>query len=86
LISPSAAGSWASQSLSVFSGVSSVSTRHAEEAGNCGSGAFITEEVDGVGEKGLGDTTMIDVKTLLPLLLDFGLFSSTAKVSGLKEY
>lgn len=31
---------------------------------DCGSGDFITEVVDGVGDKGLGDSTMIDVETL----------------------
>jgi len=35
-----------------ISGVSSVSTRDAEEPGVCGSGVFIAEEVDGVEDKG----------------------------------
>jgi hypothetical protein len=50
----------------VFSGVSSVSTRHADGPGNCGSGVFIAEEVERVGDKESGDATMIDVETLLP--------------------
>jgi len=28
-------------------------------------GSFTTEEVDGVGDKGSGDTTTVDVETLL---------------------
>jgi len=28
-------------------------------------GVFVAEEVDGIGDKGSGDTTMIDVHTLL---------------------
>jgi hypothetical protein len=40
----------------MFSGVSSVSTRDAKESGDCGSGVFVAEEVDGVGDTlgGLG--------------------------------
>jgi len=53
----SAAGSGASGSPSVFSVISSVSTRNAERTGACGSGIFIAEEVDGIEDKGLGDTT-----------------------------
>jgi len=45
--------------------ISSISTRQAEGSGECGSGVFITEEVDGVGDKGLGDSTMVDTETLL---------------------
>jgi hypothetical protein len=36
-----------------------------KDKGDCGSGDFITEVVDGVGDKGPGDSTMIDVETLL---------------------
>ena len=35
-----------------------------------GSVAFITEEVDGVGDKGSGDTTMVKVQTLLEASLE----------------
>jgi hypothetical protein len=34
------------------------------------SGTFIAEEVDEVGEKGSGDTTMIDVQTPLEAFLE----------------
>jgi hypothetical protein len=44
---------------------SSVSTRDAGWPGDCGSGVFTAEEVDGVGDKGSGDTTILDVETLL---------------------
>jgi hypothetical protein len=60
----SAADSGISWSYSVFSGVSSVCNRHAEGPGDCGRGVFVAEEVDGVGDKGLGDTTMVDAETL----------------------
>jgi hypothetical protein len=45
--------------------VSSVSTRDAEGPGYCGSGVFTAEQVDAVGDKGSGDTTMVDAKKLL---------------------
>ena len=48
-----------------FSGVSSVSTRYAEGPADCGSGVFIAEEVDEVGEKGLGNTKPVNVQTLV---------------------
>jgi hypothetical protein len=73
----------------LLSGVSSVSTRDTEGPGCCGSWVFITEEVDGVGDKGSGDTTMVDVKTLGGLfkgLPDLGLFCSAAEESGFPEY
>jgi hypothetical protein len=35
-----------------ISGVSSLSTRDAEKPGDCGSGVFMAEEVDGVKDKG----------------------------------
>jgi hypothetical protein len=34
---------------------------------------FIAEEVDGVGEKGSGDTTMVDIQTLLEAFLNMSL-------------
>jgi len=46
LIFPSAAGS----GTSMFSAVSSVCTSYADGSGDCGSGIFIAEEVDGVGD------------------------------------
>ena len=60
----SAADSGISWSHSVFSGISSVCTRHAEGPGECGRGVFVAEEVDGVGDKGSGDITMVDAETL----------------------
>jgi hypothetical protein len=44
---------------------SSISTRQAEGPGECGSGVFRAEEVDGVGDKGLGDSTVVDAETHL---------------------
>jgi hypothetical protein len=46
------------------------------------SGVFIAEEVDGVGNKGSGDTTAVDVQTLLEVLV-LELLSSSA---GLSEF
>jgi hypothetical protein len=66
-----------------------VSTRDAERPGDCGSRVFMAEEYDGIGDKGLGDTTMIDLGTLLGAFLKdfhFSPFSSTAKVSEFLEY
>jgi hypothetical protein len=69
----------------VFSGVSSVSTRIAEGPGDCGSGVFIAEEVDGIGDRVSGDNhngrcrdTLAGTSVGLP---DLGLFSVTAEVS-----
>jgi hypothetical protein len=45
-MSPLAAGSGASESSSVFSGVSSLSTRDAAGPRDCGSGVFIVKGVD----------------------------------------
>jgi hypothetical protein len=78
----------ASASLSVFSVVSSDSTRNAEP-GDCGSGDFTGEEVDGVGDRGSRDGTVVDVQTFLQVFLEdphLGLFLSTAKVSEFLEY
>ena len=50
-ISPSAAGSGATGSPSVFTGVLSVSVIDAEGTEDCGSGVLIAEEVDGGDER-----------------------------------
>ena len=75
-ISPSAAGSQLSGSLSVFSGVSSAPTRDAEGPEGFGSGVE-AEEFGGVGGRGSGNVTTVDVKTLMA----WGLFSLTVTVS-----
>jgi hypothetical protein len=51
----------------MFSGVPSLSTRDAEGTGHCGSGVFIGEEFDGVGDKGSDNTTTADEQTLFNL-------------------
>ena len=50
--------------------VSSASTMDVEEPEDSGSVAFITKEVDGVGDKGSGNTTMVKVQTLLKAFLE----------------
>jgi hypothetical protein len=40
------------------------------------SGVFIAEEVDGVGDTGSGDTTTVDVQTLLEAFLNMSLSSA----------
>ena len=60
----------------MFSGVSSVLTRDAEEPK-----MFIAEEVDGVGGKGSGKITAFDQKTLLA----WRLCSLTADISVFPE-
>jgi hypothetical protein len=62
-MSPSASGLRVSGSLSALSAVSQNFTRDAEGPGDCGSGVFIGAEVDGIGEQGSGDITMVDVET-----------------------
>jgi hypothetical protein len=62
--SPSAAGLGVSGSLSILFGVFSVFTRGAEGPEGCGSGVFVDEEVDGTGDKGSGDTIIVDLKTV----------------------
>jgi hypothetical protein len=57
------------QRLSVFPGVPSVCTRDAGEPEDCGSEVFIAEEFDGVGHKGSGDTTTVDVEAVLEAFL-----------------
>jgi hypothetical protein len=51
------------------SSVSSVFNKDAEGPEDCGSEVFIAEDVDGVGDKGPGDTTTIDVGTVLEAIL-----------------
>jgi hypothetical protein len=80
-MSASASGLRVSGSLSALSSVSLNFTRDAEEPGDCGSGVFIAAEVDGVGEQGSGDITMVDVETPLEAFLEdleTELFSSSA--------
>jgi hypothetical protein len=45
--------------------VPSVSIRDTEAPGDCGSGVLTTEEVYGIGDKGSGGTTAVDVQKLL---------------------
>jgi hypothetical protein len=45
--------------------ISSISTKQAKGSGECGSGIFIAEEVDGVGDMGLGDSTVVNAETFL---------------------
>jgi len=52
-IYPLAAGSGALRSPSQFSEVSSISTRDAERPADCGSGVFIDEEFDEIGNEGI---------------------------------
>ena len=44
---------------------------------DCGSGFFVSEEVDGEGEKGSRDTTTVNVKTLLEAFLNMSLRSAS---------
>jgi hypothetical protein len=60
---------WGCQDPLLFSGVSSISTKDAKGPGHCGSGIFIAEGVDGVGNKESADTTMSHVDTLLDAFL-----------------
>jgi hypothetical protein len=59
-----------SGSLSSFFEISLVCTRDIEESGDHGSGVFTAEETDRVGEKESGDTTAVDVQTLLEVSLE----------------
>lgn len=68
LMSPSAAGSRATGSPSVFSVIKSVSTRNAAGAGDCSWRIFIAEEGDGLEVKELGDTTSQCIDTVGGLL------------------
>jgi hypothetical protein len=69
-MSPSASGLRVSGSLSVLSPVSLNFTRDAEGPEDCGSGVFIAAEVDGVGDQGSGDITMVDIGTPLEAFLE----------------
>jgi hypothetical protein len=40
------------------------------------SGVFIAEEVDGVGDKGTGDTTVVDLQSVLEAFLNMSLKSA----------
>jgi hypothetical protein len=82
-ISLSAAGSGVSRSLSLLSGDSSFSTRDAEGPGHCRS-VFITEEVDGVGDK-FRSTTAVVHKCFEASFNKF-LRSASAASFGLKFY
>ena len=63
-----------------------------ERPGDCGSGDFIPEEVNGVGDKGPEDTISVKVETsLVAILEDFhtwGLFHScqSIRISGGSEF
>jgi hypothetical protein len=79
----------------VFSGVSSFFKKDAEEPGDCWSGV-VADEVDGIGDKGLGATTIVDSETvgLFGGLTDFGIIFlncqsiriSVISFAGLKEF
>jgi hypothetical protein len=62
----------------VFSGVSLLFKRDVEGPGDCWSGVCIVE-VDEVGDKGSGDTTVVNLGTVLEAFLEnfwtLGLFS-----------
>ena len=64
------ASSGASGTLYIFCRVSSVSTRDAETPEDCVSEVFIVEEIDGVGDKGPGDTTTVNIETLSEAILE----------------
>jgi len=66
----SATNSGASASSSIFSGVSSDSTRDAEGTGDHEIGVFIGKEVDGGGTVDSKNTIMVDAETLLEALLE----------------
>ena len=48
----------------MFLGVSALPTRDTEGPGHCGSGVFMGEELDRVGDKGLDNTTTAHAWTL----------------------
>jgi hypothetical protein len=50
--------------------VSSLSTRDAAGPRDCGSGVFIVKGVDGAGDRGSRDITMVDVDTVLVAFLE----------------
>jgi hypothetical protein len=63
-IFPSAAGSGMSQCLSVFYGVSSVSTSDGGGPGDYRCWVYTVEEVDGVGDKRTGVVIAVDIEAL----------------------
>jgi hypothetical protein len=64
----------------------SIPIRDDEGPGNCGSGVFTAQEVDGAEAEGSGDTTIVNTDTIGELFPDLGLFSSAADISGFMEY
>jgi len=66
----------------VFYGVSSVCIRVVEGVGDCGLGVPITEEVDGVGDRGSGDTAVVHTEAHLEVFLNMSLRSAKSCVVG----
>jgi hypothetical protein len=64
----------------VFYGVSSVCSRDTEGLRGCGLGVPITEEVDGVGDQGSGDTAVVHTEALLEIFLNMTLRSIKSSV------
>lgn len=79
--SPPVAGSGASATPSVFSGVSSFSNRDAERPEDFRSGVSIAEEVGGVGDEGSGDNGQYRDTLGGPFKMSLR-SASTAKVTG----
>jgi len=68
----------------MFWGVSSLSMRDTEGPGHCGSGVFIREELDGVGDKGSDNTTTAHAWTLFEALLkDFQAWHLSIQIKGI---
>jgi hypothetical protein len=65
-----AASSGASGTLSIFCRETSVSTRDAEEPEDCAPEVFIVEEIHGVGDKGSGNNTTVNIETLSEAILE----------------
>lgn len=53
--------------------VPAVSSRDAKGPGDCWSGVLIAEEVGRVGDKGSGDTTVVNLDTLMKAILNMGI-------------
>jgi len=51
---------------------SAISTRDAKEPGDCWSRVFIAEEVGRVGDKASGDSTVVNLDTLVKAILNTG--------------
>lgn len=66
----------------MFYGVCSVCVRDAEGLGDCGLGVLITEEVDGVGDKGSGDTSLVHTEAILEAFLNLPLRSAKSSIVG----